>query len=159
MKNIYYVKSSTVQTIFVVLITGYRTRSATHNQYFWTSWYCFKGLMNQSCWFLVILFVCSIIKYSVHTCLQVYLLGQYLDMGWSTKVYIPTRFDSAGFSFVDTLKTTQIQCCFCTIKYRATCADVPFGEVSRSSCEYYLVVCIYKHSKVCFIFSFRKLNT
>jgi len=30
-QNIYDVKSSTVQTIFVVLITGYRTRSTIRN--------------------------------------------------------------------------------------------------------------------------------
>jgi hypothetical protein len=59
---------------------------------------------------------------------------------------------------MDTLKSTQTQCCFCTRQYRETCVDVPFGEISRSPCEYYLIASIYEHSEECFSFNFRKLN-
>jgi hypothetical protein len=69
---------------------------------------------------------------------------------------MPTRSESTGFSFVDTLNTTQTQCCFCTRQCWETHVDVPFTEVSRSPCEYYLVACIYKHSEACC--SFRNLN-
>lgn len=71
---------------------------------------------------------------------------------------MPTRFESTGFSFVGTLNTTQTQCCFCSRQYWDTRVDVPFTEVSRSPCEYYLVACIYKHSEACCSFSFRTLN-